>query len=788
MMRVISLVSATLLIGTGIAQQPATQPPSSESSATFQSQSHEVLLEVLVRDAHGKLVTKVDPSQVSVFEDGVRQDIKSFRLVPGKEVRAEIQKEMAQAAAAPAEVTPVAPTTIKRSVSNPLRTVNVVCLILNDLNPETRKFAFDAARKFLDKEVRPNTFIGVFSLDASGLRPVFPFSNNRERLVNAINLASVNQLPSLSQSSAAVLNGLSMTTFGLPTSALTNTTTIVPIAPPVGVVAAGPTSVAINGPPPPGVPTAPDGSNAQDPLGARGDMGIAVNAGLREIDALLRMVKQLGQLPFQKTVLLMSTGLTRPPDQMEYWNSLIKTANQGGVTFYSLDVYGLSVCQDQTGCAQGITTAQGGSQAIPGSPASTPSSASVALLQATAGLSQGQSTVGRPNAAQGGGSSTSGPSPTAQLMESMHQTDYLRSAVLNANTQEALREIAESTGGFIIANTNNTDALLTKVMEDVDTHFELSYRPVSSGDDGRFHKIEVKVAGKDLRVQTRSGFYAVPDTGEGPLTPGDMGALEALNAKPRPHAFDFAANAYRFRPGKDGAQYSIAFEVPIANLTKTADANAKGHKIHAYLLAVVKNDKGEIVERVSKDVPSGVLDKYLAGLSSETMIYEHAVNLGPGHYTIEAAVVDQEGNRASTNVLQIDNREQPGPGLSDIALVRRVHNLERAPDLSDPFEVPGKRAQPFVTTTVAAGMQPFLYFVVYPEHENADAPSMRAQFLKNGRVIASQKSALPLPDASGAVPMAIQPIAGPGDYEVRVTIEQGHRSVERNLKYTIAAK
>jgi hypothetical protein len=49
-------------------------------------------------------------------------------------------------------------------------------------------------------------------------------------------------------------------------------------------------------------------------LGTRGDMGVAVNAGLREIDALINMVKQLSQLPFQKTVLLMSTGLTRPPD------------------------------------------------------------------------------------------------------------------------------------------------------------------------------------------------------------------------------------------------------------------------------------------------------------------------------------------------------------------------------------------------------------------------------------------------------------------------------------------
>jgi hypothetical protein len=92
--------------------------------------------------------------------------------------------------------------------------VNVVCLILNDLNPETRAFAFESARKFVNEELRPNTFIGVFSLDASGLRPVFPFSNNREHLLKAVELAAVNQLPSVNLGSAAMLNGLSMSATG----------------------------------------------------------------------------------------------------------------------------------------------------------------------------------------------------------------------------------------------------------------------------------------------------------------------------------------------------------------------------------------------------------------------------------------------------------------------------------------------------------------------------------------------------------------------------------------------
>ena len=71
-----TVLSAALLIGTGIAQQ--TTP---DSNVVIRSSTREVLLEVVVRDAHGRLVTKIDPGQVTVFEDGVRQNIQSFRLV-----------------------------------------------------------------------------------------------------------------------------------------------------------------------------------------------------------------------------------------------------------------------------------------------------------------------------------------------------------------------------------------------------------------------------------------------------------------------------------------------------------------------------------------------------------------------------------------------------------------------------------------------------------------------------------------------------------------------------------
>jgi len=208
--------------------------------------------------------------------------------------------------------------------------------------------------------------------------------------------------------------------------------------------------------------------------------------------------------------MLMSTGLTRPPDQLEYWNSLIHKAIKGGITFYAVDVHGLD---NDTGSNSklGCTTPQ--------------------IRRAEQ----------RPEFSRTGRWTRDGPSGpgrqhrriTGRADHGIDASDRLTygSRVLSANTQEALRELAESTGGFIIANTNNTDKI-ARVMEDVDTHYEISYRPASDREDGHFRKIEVKLAKADLRVQTRSGYFAVPDRPGDPLTGADMAGLRALDTKP----------------------------------------------------------------------------------------------------------------------------------------------------------------------------------------------------------------------------------------------------------------
>src|ERR1022692_3241350 len=113
------LAPVAMLIGASFAQVRGDAAPQNTTPSP----------DVVVRDAHGHLINNLKPGEVTVYEDGIRQDVRSFRLVAGSEVRIEDEKQAAEAQAAGTRL--AAPRNARPPV-NPLRTVNVVCLILND--------------------------------------------------------------------------------------------------------------------------------------------------------------------------------------------------------------------------------------------------------------------------------------------------------------------------------------------------------------------------------------------------------------------------------------------------------------------------------------------------------------------------------------------------------------------------------------------------------------------------------------------------------------------------------
>jgi VWFA-related protein len=722
------------------AQNPPPSPGGAPPDPVIRAKVDEVALDLVVRDKKGRLVKNLAPADVAIYEDGVRQQIRSFRLVTGDAVPAQpvSQSRPEQASSGESAESPM-----------PLRANNLVCIVFHNLDASTRIWAVSAAQEFIKTQLRPGTWMGIFNLD-SRITPLYPFTTNRDDLLRAADKAFNGTSVDITRAAEAVLNSTPNTqlyvgfkagnTGGYNDLSTTGSVSMTAIA----------GADVSNGP----------GANAQ-----RGDLVLEREQfvgieGARQMDQIKLMIRQIGAFPGHKTVLLLSAGFTTTgdPDQFQ---AMLNKANLADVSVYAFDANGLS----ETSTAQ---------------------ASSVAMQHVTAlSKDQGVLSPGQPN---GPVKDTSAIGTGGVMMERARQGNYQNDAVRTSDSQSGLRALAEGTGGFLVANSNDLRKPFQQIGADVETHYEANYHPSSDKYDGHFRKIEVKLARADLRAESREGYFAIENMGgRGTLRPFEIACLVALNAQPRPHGFEFRSAAFQFRPGAN-SQSSIIFELPGAALTATPQPAQKKQRLHASLFAVVKDPNGEIVDRFGQDYLYLVPDAQLAGIQAAAIDYKHAFNLPAGHYTVESVLLDREAKRASTSTVEFDSPSANGVGLSSVMLVARADALTAEPDADDPLQFQGRDLVPMLGGSLKASAQPLLYFVVYPDKSIQEMPRIRVQFLVNGEELAQKQDELPPPDSSGAIPVVVNAVTKPGNCEIRITASQGFHTATRSVTYTVAAQ
>lgn len=721
-----------------LAQEPAPAP-----DLTIRQTVQEIVLDVVVRDARGRMVKNLKQSDLEVFEDGVRQQIQSFRFVQGRDV---VLKSAANSSESGNKTT-VRPAA---AAANPLKAVNLICLVFANVdftNPNARKYAVDAVREFVNGPLEPNTWIAVFNLD-SQLKVLHQFTTDRKEIIAAANNTFTGMSMDFVQASAAVLTATpNMATIEVTTSGNPAQGGSVNASQKISGGELNPTAI-----------TGADVPNSESSNRQRGDLAgqhrqFGGIEGMRQIDQILAMIRQLGTLPGRKSVLLLTPGLATTGDP-DLFKLMLDKANKANVTVYGIDVNGLSAELDP---GQGSSTS----------------------LKHAASVSSSQS---------GAGGSAS------QNMEKMRQGDYINDAVRTSDVQAALRALSEGTGGFLVGNTNDLRKPFQRILEDVDTHYEVIYHPSSNRYDGRLRNIDVKTLRADVNVESQKGYFALPvlDTAS-ELTPVEMAGLAALNVHTPPHAFDFKATAYHFRPNVATSQNEAVFEIPASNIQATPESGANRHRMHLSLLALVKDSSGQVVDKFSQDAPYQIPNENLAKARATTITLAHPLTLPAGHYTMETAVLDREANHASTSKVEFDSTDRNGVGLSSILLVQHVEPVTGKVDPANPLEflaspTEGRRITPELSTNLGAAAKPVVFFVVYPDPSIADKPKIQAEFWVGGTLLAKQVADLPAPDATGAIPMQINTAAKPGNCELRITALQGNSSSKATLSYSIAAK
>lgn len=133
------------------------------------------------------------------------------------------------------------------------------------------------------------------------------------------------------------------------------------------------------------------------------------------------------------------------------------------------------------------------------------------------------------------------------------------------STQEFLAPLSEDTGGLLLTNENELVDPIRTAYQDSRSYYLLGYVPDAGRKDGKFHRIEVKVKRKGLKLRYRRGYETV--------APERAAQFNLSNAFKFPDLYrDFP---FRLAVRRDGGRWVVRPLVPKQALTFSDDAGRK---------------------------------------------------------------------------------------------------------------------------------------------------------------------------------------------------------------------
>ena len=720
-MRILLMFVTGAIATSLVAQTPAPEQSADGQKPAFKANAEETVIDVVVRDKKGRLVKDLKESDFTVTDAGQTRPIKSFRIVEGTEAIS---------------------ASGGRTELDPLRQLRLITLVFQGGDQNAKKLARDAALELIKAELAQNVYLSVMAIDHR-LQAIQPFTNDRQLLRKAIAraTASVNDYTSDTLQVRKDLEQMLGPMQGGDPSA-------------TGRANALSTAAA--------TATGPGAANASGAAAAMAQLMLTILRSAQADESsdwsrasvfpLLDLVKEQYRLPGRKTILYFSGGFPISQSTEDPFKQIISIANRANVSFYTIDINGLTTW-------------------------STVGSATGALNDAAA--------ASRSNAT----SSTAGIS-----IDQARATDSAMDAG-KADTQQTIRMLADQTGGVMIANTNDFRAPIRKITEDVQSFYEITYDPQIQKYDGAFHKVFVKMDIADLKVQSRAGYFALPPNltqGQQLLASYEVPLLQALEAQPLKQDFVFQSEAMHFR-SPSGRTCEVVVDIPVGGLTFEENKQAGYFDGKLAYVAVVKDTHGEVVKKLRQEVPMRVTpDKLAAYRASSHFIYNEGIDLAPGKYTLETAVMDMASQKMSAKKASFVVPEQSGTlGISSVTLIRNTKAKDASTKSDDPMLMSDKVIMPTVNPVLKKADYNMIsfYMTIYPDKKSADKPNLVMIFSKDGQILGKANAPqLGDPDSQGRIQyVANAPAAAlpPGNWAIRFLAQQGQESADETVAFTL---
>lgn len=369
---------------------------------------------------------------------------------------------------------------------------------------------------------------------------------------------------------------------------------------------------------------------------------------------------------------------------------------------------------------------------------------------------------------------------SAQFGAPIPERDFMAALADVSQEGEGAAALAADTGGFSVRHTNDFAAGVVRVGRESSSYYLLGYNPGDIPRDGRFRKIEVRVRGKRLTVRARRGYYAPSDGAKAPAKPatGDPDLQLALDAPGFLDGIPLRMTAYVMQEtGLGKARVLVAADADVSHLA-FQEVEGKSTAVLDTLAVVAHRESGEFHrsdQRVDLQRRPGATP---SGPAWYSMLREF--DLGPGGYQARLVVRDAASGRIGSLAFEFEV-----PPLDQLRV--------STPILTDTVQQPPGQAAPLpvllARRTFGGGGTLYCRFDVFgmAKDQARGMPRIRSGHVLrriDGTVISRTQPTWIEPTSLGAVARMLQiPLegAGPGDYELALTVEDAITGKVREL-------
>jgi VWFA-related protein len=328
---------------------------------------------------------------------------------------------------------------------------------------------------------------------------------------------------------------------------------------------------------------------------------------------------------------------------------------------------------------------------------------------------------------------------------------------------EALRRLSAETGGRAIINTNTPENGLRQVMADASAYYLLGYSPSRPRNDGRFHRITVRVKRSGVRVTARRGYWAPTEaeTNPPPAPPVDPKLTGALSELVAPEQGRFAEVWVGTQPDEEGRTRVMVSWEPLSG--RAQDAPPVSLEVEPVTRTGTSIEEPQTIRTAPREGDARTIA---------------AFSLAPGGSALRMTLRDAEGATLDrwTQTLSVPDYTADPLKIGTPRIYRTRTPAEVRAFASDPEPTPAASRRFRRTDRLVIDI---------PFEASAGTPELRAHLAnKDGKPLAPLTATVG-PEGVARIALPLASLA-PSTYTVRLEVQSGDEQASQVVAFTVS--